>query len=286
MANWSLRPSPPSDRSPRIQKRRVPRNSGAVQELSLFPSSFFTRETFEPRIAQSQPIVFAPRKERETSESHAPRHVFRFLRLSSFFPLSPSLPFFTFAPIQFSFRRFVYLAGPRPPFLPFLTTLLSSVLRFSSLRAGFITRRGCIRPPLRRRILQFLFLLHFADILRLPHRVRKFRSQRFREEERQQPRDQRHASEQNQRQFRHDLCLRDRKTRENARERCFSYYEDCLWGAKMIKLYTKDKESRKQIETSRLVKRWSLATRQIWNYTLRELYFLPQTEEIYQPNDG
>ena len=136
MANWSLRPSPPSDRSPRIQKRRVPRNSGAVQELSLFPSSFFTRETFEPRIAQSQPIVFAPRKERETSESHAPRHVFRFLRLSSFFSSLSFPSFFHFCSNSVFLQTIRLSRWSSPSFSPlsYYSTLLRFAFQFSSRR--------------------------------------------------------------------------------------------------------------------------------------------------------
>ena len=70
---------------------------------------------------------------------------------------------------------------------------VSLVFFFSSFFLPFLYIFSCriynssryIRPLLRWQILQFLLLLLFTDILCLPHRIRKFRPQRFREEQRE-----------------------------------------------------------------------------------------------------
>lgn len=51
------------------------------------------------------------------------------------------------------------------------------------------------RLLLRRRIFRFPFDLHFTDVFRLPHGVRKFRTQGFRKNQRQETRDYAYGSE-------------------------------------------------------------------------------------------
>lgn len=90
----------------------------------MFLSSLFTRETFEPRIAQSQ--LDSLRTAGREKLLKATRCGMFFGFFDSFF--SPSLLSFFFSLLfQFSFLSddFVYLAGPRPLFLPFRTLLYS-----------------------------------------------------------------------------------------------------------------------------------------------------------------